>query len=212
MDVRTATGPLDADRLAEWYAVPPEARDRTWVRGSFITSLDGRATGPGGLSGGLNAGSEGDHAAFHHVREQADVVVVGAGTIRSEGYGPLPRVNLAVVTRSGDVPDKVLDRSPGDGEVVVISGDGAEVTPRQVLDEVGRRGWRSVVIEGGPSLFAPWVRAGLVDELCVTVRPVLVGGDGPLLVPASARFDDLVGRATHVLVWGGDVLVRTRLR
>lgn len=209
---RTASGPLDPAQLEEWYAVPPEAEERTWVRGSFITTLDGRATGPDGLSGGLNRGSDGDHAVFSHLRDWADVVVVGAGTIRTEGYGALPQAHLAVVTRSGEVPEKVLNDRASDREVVVVGGDGTPVTPERVLDEVGARGWRRVVVEGGPRLFYPWVEAGLVDELCVTVRPVLAGGDGPLLVPRDARFGQLVGEPTHLLSWGGDVLVRTRLR
>jgi riboflavin biosynthesis pyrimidine reductase len=212
MQTRTGSGPLDATQLEQWYAVPPEAEDRTWVRGSFITSLDGRATGPGGLSGGLNAGSEGDHAVFSYLRDWADVVVVGAGTIRAEGYGALPQAHLAVVTRSGEVPDKVRQHAAGEREVVVLGGEGRPVTPQQALDQVVARGWRRVVIEGGPRLFYPWIEEGLVDELCLTVRPVLAGGGGPLLVPQEARFEDLVGSATHLLTWGGDVLVRTRLR
>lgn len=212
MSTRTGSGPLDDIQLADWYAVPAEAEGRTWVRGSFITTLDGRATGPDGLSGGLNQGSEGDHAVFSHLRDWADVVVVGAGTIRAEGYGPLPQANLVIVTRSGEVPEKARGRGPGDGEVVVVGGAGRPVTPRQILAEVGSRGWRKVVIEGGPHLFSPWVEAGLVDELCVTVRPVLAGRDGPLLVPREAAFGELVGSASHLLTWGGDILVRTRLR
>jgi riboflavin biosynthesis pyrimidine reductase len=212
MSTRTAAGPLDAAQLADWYAVPPGSEEGTWVRGSFITTLDGRATGPEGRSGSLNRGSDGDHAVFSHLRDWADVVVVGAGTIRAEGYGPLPRANLAVVTSSGDVPDKVRDRGPGDGEVLVLGGDGSPVRPAQVLEELGARGWRRIVIEGGPRLFYPWVEARLADELCVTVRPVLAGGDGPLLVPREAGFGGLVGTASHVLTWGEDVLVRTRLR
>lgn len=212
MTARTASGPLDAAQLEEWYAVPPGAEGGTWVRGSFITTLDGRATGPDGLSGGLNQGSAGDHAVFHHLRHWADVVVVGAGTIRAEGYGPLPGANLVIVTGSAELPDKVRDRDPGQGEVVVVGGGGGHVAPQQVLDELGARGWTKVVVEGGPSLFYPWVQAGLVDELCVTVRPVLAGGSGPLLVPREAEFDGLQGEASHLLVWDGDVLVRTRLR
>lgn len=212
MSTRTAAGPLDPARLADWYAVPPEVGDGTWVRGSFITTLDGRATGPEGRSGSLNRGSGGDHAVFAHLRDWADVVVVGAGTIRAEGYGPLPRANLAVVTARGEVPDKVRDRGPGDGEVVVVGGDGSPVAPARVLEELTARGWRRIVVEGGPRLFYPWVEQRLVDELCVTVRPVLAGGDGPLLVPREAGFGGLVGTATHLLTWGEDVLVRTRLR
>lgn len=207
---RTGTGPLSRSELKEWYAVPGGSAD-TWVRASFITSIDGRATGPDGVSGGLNEGSAGDKAVFEHLRDWADVVVVGAGTIREEGYGPLPGKALAIVSRSGNLPDKVRETGPGDGEVVLIGGHGEEVTPQQVMAALRQRGWRHVVLEGGPRLFSAWVEEGLLDELCVTIRPVLVGGDGPLLLPTTTRLAALTGAASHVLVWDGDLLVRSRL-
>lgn len=212
MPPRTASGPLDAAQLAEWYAVPAGAGGDPWVRASFITTLDGRAVGPDGRSGSLNEGSEGDHAVFSHLRDRADVVVVGAGTVRAEGYRPLPGVNLVVVSRSGQVPDAVRRPGRGDSQVVVLGGEGTPGTPREILDDLVARGWGHVLLEGGPGLFAQWLVDGLVDELCLTVRPVLAGGDGPLLLPREARLPGLVGSATHVLTWGGDVLLRTRLR
>lgn len=208
--MRTMQGPLTAAEVDDWYADGvPEGR---WVRASFITSLDGRATGPGGLSEGLNSGSEGDHAAFDGIRRWGDVVVVGAGTVRAEGYGPLPGTPMIVVTRSGEVPSAVHDAAPGDGEVVVIGGDGDEVLPDEVLAEAERRGWRRIVLEGGPTLLRTWLEHEAVDELCLTVRPTLAGGDGPLIVPSGTELPGLVGRPSHLVVWGEDLLVRTRLR
>lgn len=209
---RTGTGPLSPDELSDWYAVPGDRADGTWVRGSFITTLDGRATGPDGVSGSLNEGSEGDHAVFDHLRAWADVVVVGAGTVREEGYGPLPGTPMVVVTSSGELPHTVLEAEPGSGEVLMVGGHGREVAAEQVLAAVRQRGWRRIVVEGGPHLFAGWLEAGLVDELCVTVRPVLAGGDRTLLVPRGTQLGDLTGTPTHLLTWGGDILVRTRLR
>lgn len=209
---RHGTGPLSPEELQEWYAVPPEAQDGTWVRGSFITSLDGRAVGPDSSSRSLNEGSEGDRAVFLHLRDWADAVVVGAGTVREEGYGPIRRSNLVVVTSSGALPDKVLDTKPHHQEVVVLGGEGRRVPPQEVMAELAERGWRRIVVEGGPALFAPWVAEGLVDELCITVRPVLVGGVHPLVIPADSDLGDRpVGTATHLLSWDEDVLVRTRL-
>lgn len=204
--VQVGRGPLTDAEVDAWYAAPPGSH--RWVRGSFITTLDGRSTGPGGLSGGLNEGSEGDAAAFGALRRWADAVVVGAGTIRSEGYGALDEATLVVVTRSGDVPGDLADHP----SVLVVGGDGADVTPDRVLQECASHGWGRIVVEGGPELFGPWVKDGVVDELCVTVRPVLAGGDGQLLVPAGVELDGLVGEATHLLEWSGDLLLRTRLR
>lgn len=211
---RTATGPLRPDELEEWYAVPPDRAGGTWVRGSFITTLDGRATGADGVSGSLNEGSEGDHAVFDHLRSWAEVVVVGAGTVRAEGYEPLPGTAMAVVTRSGELPHTLREPVAGAGEVVLLGGHGREVTPAQVLAALHQRGWHRIVVEGGPELFSGWLQEGLVDELCVTVRPVLAGGGDTLLVPhgTDLRHDGLMGHATHVLEWGGDILLRTRLR
>ncbi|GAA5162545.1 dihydrofolate reductase family protein [Ornithinimicrobium tianjinense] len=209
---RTGSGPLSPDDLAAWYAVPPDRADGTWVRASFITTLDGRATGPDDVSGSLNAGSEGDHAVFEHLRDWADVVVVGAGTVRKERYGALQGTPLAVVSTRPEPPRSVLELQAGGGEVVLISGHGDRVSAAQVLAALHQRGWHRIVVEGGPTLFGTWLQECLVDELCVTVRPVLAGGDGPFLVPTTVTFGRLVGEPTHLLTWAGDVLVRTRLR
>lgn len=79
----TGTGTVDEVMLPTLYQYPDDPR-RCWVRANFITSLDGAAS-VDGKSGGL-AGS-GDRALFTVMRELADVIVVGAGTVRSENYG-----------------------------------------------------------------------------------------------------------------------------
>lgn len=83
--IRRLTPGTDAatdDQLAEWYAVAD--RGIPWLRANFVSSLDGAATHDG-LSAGL--GSAADQRVFHILRWLADVIVVGAGTVRREGYG-----------------------------------------------------------------------------------------------------------------------------
>lgn len=77
----------DAD-LLRWYAEPGAAGraddgGRPWVSFNFVSSLDGAAT-VDGRSGGL--GSAADQRIFALLRRLADVIVVGASTIRAEGY------------------------------------------------------------------------------------------------------------------------------
>ena len=100
-------GEPDLDAL---YAYPD---DRPWLRANMVSSLDGAATA-GGLSGGL--GGPADRRVFAVLRGLADVVLVGTGTARVEGYraatpkpayaarraalGQPPAPHLAVVTRS----------------------------------------------------------------------------------------------------------------
>ena len=78
---------LDDDGLRRLYAYPdaadPDPPARHVLRGNAITSLDGGAT-TGGTSGGL--GGAGDRRLFAVLRELTDVIVVGAGTARAEGY------------------------------------------------------------------------------------------------------------------------------
>jgi riboflavin biosynthesis pyrimidine reductase len=64
-----------------------------WVRVNFVSSVDGAATEKG-LSGGLSDGA--DQRVFGILRRLCDVVVVGAGTVRAEGYGAM-RVDAASV-------------------------------------------------------------------------------------------------------------------
>ena len=70
-------------RIAELYGAGGES---TWVRVNFVSSIDGAATRQG-LSGGLS--DDADHRVFDILRRLCDVVLVGAGTVRAEGYGAM---------------------------------------------------------------------------------------------------------------------------
>lgn len=103
---------LEDGELPRLYGYPEQ--DATWVRANFITSVDGGATS-GGSSGAM--GGPGDRFIFNLLRELADVIVVGAGTVRIEGYsgaqlsaaqrqhrqarGQSEVPPLAIVTKSG---------------------------------------------------------------------------------------------------------------
>ncbi|MGH9229587.1 MAG: pyrimidine reductase family protein [Acidimicrobiales bacterium] len=92
----------------------PPSGDRPWVLANMIASVDGAATDPSGRSAGL--GGPADLRVFSAVRAVADIVLAGAGTVRTERYGPArippaqeaarrargqsPRPRIAVVTRS----------------------------------------------------------------------------------------------------------------
>lgn len=75
---------LDDDALTASFA--RDDRDRPWLRANFVSSVDGAAT-HNGVSGGL--GGEADKRVFDILRRLGDVVLVGAGTVRREGYGPM---------------------------------------------------------------------------------------------------------------------------
>jgi riboflavin biosynthesis pyrimidine reductase len=178
---------LDDDALGAAYT-PPRL---PWLRLNFVSTVDGAVDGADGKSGSIN--TEADHRVFKVLREIADVVVVGAGTVRAEGYRPNPKP-LVVVTRSGDLPPTLLEgdtsrlyvatgsRAPGLatarkvlGDRVLVLGDEAPdpAALRRTLEDAG---FASILCEGGPHLAADLLAAGLVDELCSTLAPTLVGG------------------------------------
>jgi riboflavin biosynthesis pyrimidine reductase len=107
---------LDLDDLAAAYAMPGPTG--AWLRVNMVSTLDGAGTGADGRTGSIN--TEADHVVFELLRAVSDVVVIGAGTARTEGYSPLrlpgpyaalrdsagrgTSLPLAVVTRSGALP------------------------------------------------------------------------------------------------------------
>lgn len=190
----------------------PTPVGRPWVTTNMVASVDGAMT-LDGRSGGL--GSEADRTVFRALRSIADVVMAGAGTVRTERYGPVridaerlderrargqaPIPTLVIVSNSGRLdPDlPLLDAElVGDGPLpILLTCAVAEAATRrlegrvEVLlcgehavdleDGLGRladRGVATVVCEGGPTLNGALMSAGLLDELCLTIAPLLTGG------------------------------------
>ncbi|MBW0118436.1 dihydrofolate reductase family protein, partial [Pseudonocardia abyssalis] len=176
----------------------------------FVSSLDG-AVSVDGVSGGL--GTDADKRVFGVLRQLAQVVLVGAGTARAEGYRGARRPTIgtdtpppiAVVTGSadidpggglftdtlvptvvlttGDAPRERRDRLAAAGADVAVLDD---LTPGSLLTELGRRGLYRVLCEGGPSLHGALVAHDAVDELCLTLSPLLAAGDAGRIAVGDA--------------------------
>lgn len=198
----------DDDALAQSYAWPVAGPPRILgsrgvsVRANMVASLDGRAA-LSGTSGGLS--NPADQHLMELMRDLADVVLLGAGTVRSERYpgvrsgsdrrsrwgfdSPPP---VAVVTRGGLDPELpvftdtivapiVLTTTRAAREMsglpATVIGAGADALDLPLaLRRLGDLGLTRVQCEGGPSLLAQLLDADLIDELCLTVAPVLLGG------------------------------------
>jgi len=201
------------------------------VRGGMVLSADGGAV-HAGTSRGLSTPA--DRAVFRALRAVCDLVLVGAGTARAEAYGPVqlsaeqrawrtargrsPVPALAVVTRSTQLPEPLLEaatvvtcaRAPHAGlPGAVVSGSDA-VDLAGALDQLADRDFRHVLCEGGPALLGALVGEGLLDELCTTLSPHLVGrAPGLLDAPLPAV---LPLRLLHLIEQDGSVLLRWSLR
>jgi riboflavin biosynthesis pyrimidine reductase len=191
---------LDDAELRRLYAYPRDL-SRPWVRTMFVSTIDGAAFASDGRSGSL--GGDIDTRVFQLMRSMADVVLVGAGTARTEGYGPA-EVPIAVVSRRLDIPDALVVP----GQLVITTADAPtrrlehlrktvdviavgerRIDWAAVLDELGDRGWHRVVCEGGPSLHGELVGLDLVDELCLTIAPVLAAGGAPRIAHGPDAVD-----------------------
>lgn len=181
--------------------------DRPWLMLCMVASLDG-STVVDGRSGALSHPV--DAALLAALRGRADAIVVGAGTVRAEGYGPPRRAGqrIVVVSRRGDLDlDMPLFRS-GAG-LLALPEDAPEVSVPTVRAGIGTVDLAGVLAqldaevvqaEGGPALNAALAHADLIDELNVTVAPLLSGGEGPRLVagaPPLARRLRLTQLAEH---------------
>jgi riboflavin biosynthesis pyrimidine reductase len=128
--------------LAALYAYPePGAPPARWLRANMVASVDGAAT-VAGRSGGLSG--EADEQVFAMLRAHADVILVGAGTARAEGYGPVqpeseglrwaflrdgraPSPPIAVVTRALDLDlgSPLFAGAPPHARTIVITTESA---------------------------------------------------------------------------------------
>jgi riboflavin biosynthesis pyrimidine reductase len=206
------------DRLAPYATVDRSTPDGScWVTAHMVAGLDGCAAVHGRV-GALSTAP--DKALFADMRTLADVVLVGARTVRQEGYGPVrlspdriaSRVGqgrpetppLAVVSRSLDLdwesrtfaaappesrtivvtcaaaPADRLSRAREVADVIVVGDESVE--PDKLFAQLAARGLRLVLCEGGPSWLGELVVAGHVDELCLTISPMMGGDPLPVAV------------------------------
>ncbi len=186
-------------------------RDATVIVNMAI-SVDGRITTRTRERFAL--GSTHDRRLMDELRARADAVIVGAGTVRHDGYpivirhGDLERRRLAlhrtpapvnvVLSHTLDLPRRAKFFTAPDmprilfttrqapaarirsfsrvAEVVVLSG--RTLDPRKVVAALHERKLRHLLLEGGGEVHFAFERAGLVDELYVTLTPRLIGGTG----------------------------------
>lgn len=234
--------PLDDASLVDLY--PARRTDPAWLRVNFVTSIDG-AVEVDGVTADLS--SPPDQRVMGLLRRQCDALLVGAGTLRIEGYGPLlldepsrrwrrqrglpEHPTLVVVSSSLALDPTQLAFAEAPTRPIVLTDSTAPANRRSALAatteviEAGEesvdlaaalallrdRGLRQVLSEGGPHLLGGLTAADLVDELCLTVSPVLAGAGADRITagPASPlRRMSL----QHVLTADDFLLLRYRRR
>ncbi|WP_189950714.1 dihydrofolate reductase family protein [Streptomyces alanosinicus] len=209
--------------LAAAYAYPEPAAGAPvpWLRANMVSTLDGAAQHEGRSQ---PISSAADMRIFGTLRALADVIVVGAETVRREGYRPAraraefaaareaagqaPAAAIAVVSASLEldfslplftspvVPTLILTgaaAAPGRvaaaeraGATVVTAGEGAGVDPERAVRALAGLGHTRLLTEGGPRLLGRLIAADVLDEMCLTLAPLLTAGDAQRIAGGPA--------------------------
>ncbi len=211
------------DLLGMLFSEERKASRRPWVMLNMVESVDG-ATAVGGGASELN--DPDDRRLFLALRAVADVVLVGAQTVRSENLGPVRMTDEMMryrqeVGRPGEPALVILSRSLNIESGHKVFSDqtrrptiltGADADPERVrtlrqvaevvqVDSLDGRGIIEalssaavVLCEGGPTINSQLVGAGLVDEVNLTIAPMLAMGESkriasgpPMEPPAPMR-------------------------
>jgi diaminohydroxyphosphoribosylaminopyrimidine deaminase / 5-amino-6-(5-phosphoribosylamino)uracil reductase len=173
LDVLRAAG-VEVEDAGVFEARAQNEAWRTWVtkRRPFVilklaVTLDGRVAVPGTRW----ISSEESRRRVHELRAQVDAVAVGMRTVRADA----PQLTARDVDAKRQ--PRRLAFGSGPSELEVRSGPLAEE-----LESLAEEGVQSLLLEGGPTLAAAFLRADLVDKLMLFVAP-RVAGEGPLFAP-----------------------------
>ncbi|MEU8343908.1 dihydrofolate reductase family protein [Spirillospora sp. NPDC048832] len=176
--------------------------DLPGLRLGMVVSVDGSATDAEGWTDGL--GGDADFRVLRSLRALADAILVGAGTVRTGRLGPArlrqdlrarrgrPPAPIVVVTGSADLDWTLpLFTKAETPTIVVTSQNGRQNVPNGIqVVSAGEEGvdlaaavktlredlgYEHLLCEGGPALATALIRESLVDELCLSIAPTLLG-------------------------------------
>ena len=182
--------------------IRPQKRPKITLK--LATSLDGKIALANGDSQWVT--SEASRAHGRYLRAENDAIAIGANTAELDDpqltsrvpgkgnpirivYDSTLRLSLEshLVTTAKETPTWVFTRQGPEGKAAALEAAGVSVHPvtdqnglslEESLDIMARAGVRSLLVEGGGTLIASFVRAGLYDTLHWYRAPVLLGGDG----------------------------------
>ncbi|WP_433467077.1 dihydrofolate reductase family protein [Spirillospora sp. CA-128828] len=182
---------MDVDAMLENYAYPETT---PWLRANMIATLDG-AIQYKGNTGAI--GYRGDWELMRRLRSLADVVIMGATTVREYDDFPESAPPLAIVSRSLNLdfdgpifartrhrpivitcegaPRETRRLAEQRAEVIVCGAESADIG--KALTELAGRGYKRQLCEGGPVVLAEVAAAGWLHELCLTLSPTITAGD-----------------------------------
>ncbi len=172
--------------------------NRPFVTLKLASTLDGRIATQTGESQWITGPDA--RRMVHQMRARHDAVMVGGGTLRADdptltvrGLGPVRQPVRVIVSNTG-LPDGNLSNTAGQGDIwhchsrdigvpdwavsVLCDETKGAVDPTSVMAQLAQRGITRVFCEGGGSLAASLLRAGLVDDLVMFQAGCVIGREG----------------------------------
>lgn len=178
---------------------------RPFVTWKFAATLDGRSAAADGSSRWVS--SRASRVDAHRLRAQCDVVLVGTNTVavddpqltvRDEYDLTLPNQPLRAVMGLRDLGE---DRRVFDGQAETLRLRTHD--PREALGTLYELGRRHVFLEGGPTLAAAFLSAGLVDEVVAYLAPTLLGAGANAVADLGIN---AIGDALHLSITSVDTI------
>ena len=211
VDLDVAAERAKEQNLAWWHSVTCQ---RPYVSLKLASSLDGRIAAADGSSRWITGLAARLHA--HQIRAQIDAIVVGLGTILADN--PALTARLADGSLDAWQPRRIavgLRPIPPEAAIFGPGGPTDQITnhdPNQVLAFLHKHQVRHVLVEGGATIAAAWLAAGLVDQIWAYLAPVVLGAGLPAVGDIGVTTLDQAERFTtrQITPLGQDVLIEAR--
>ncbi len=212
---------------------------RPWVLAKWAMTLDGKLASHKGNSQWISGAAS--RAIVHQLRGRVDAILVGSGTVRADdprltARPPGPRIAARVVLDSTASlsPESLLVQSLDEGpvlvavaadapakrchrleelgvEILLLPGSNELARCEALLEELGRRQWTNLLVEGGAKVFGTLFDLRAIDEVHAFVATKLIGGrEAPSAVAGHgiAQMPDAVDlKNVKIEVLDGDIYV-----
>jgi len=219
-------------------------KGRPWVLAKWAMTLDGKLASHTGNSQWISGTAS--RAVVHRLRGEVDAILVGRGTVEADdprltARPAGPRVATRVVLDSAATlsPESQLVRSIAEGPVLVavaaeapaertdrltqlgvevlrVSGGDEGARLDSLLEEMGRRQWTNVLVEGGSHVLGTLLDLQAIDEVHAFIATKLVGGkEAPSAMAGRgfAQMADAINLSNvEVEVLEGDIHIWGRTR
>jgi 2,5-diamino-6-(ribosylamino)-4(3H)-pyrimidinone 5'-phosphate reductase len=209
---------------------PNPPADRPYVFLNMVATIDGKTVSGDRNESVLDLGSKVDHLLMDRIESAADAVLLGAQTIRAtpKSWNPKTRIRIAV-TRSGRIDYNSQFLSGAGGKAFIATTDESDVAQpdgieilrfgsggvdfEALFSHLRRNGVERLLCLGGSETNSEVLRAGLADELFLTIAPkIKLGRDLPTYAGGAPLSRDEMQRFSliehHVV--GDEVFLRYR--